>query len=400
MDGEREVEAGIVAVLEALNARVGAIATEAVREIAAEIPSYQGLPPTGPLYEDVHAHASVNIEAFLDAVRASRPPDRSKMTFLPPAVTRRVDQGIELEAVLHAFRVGHRVTWDAIRRQAAALPDGNSVALALARPAMEYIDSVSTLVAETYVAARQEREAEADLAQRDELDRLLTGRAMAGGRIEPDGEVIVVVASAGGAPGAVGRAARSLAAHSPKIVLTVATGGDEVVAVLPASSSSRPAGEEAVLMVRAVAKHLGTRGVTFRAGTSLPCKAPAEIPRAHAEAAAALAMTGSECAVLPLSGLSPYDYLLRRADETARRIVSAPIRELVEAEDHPESALVETLTAWTDSDLNVRRTAERLHVHPNTVHQRLRRIEERTALDLHRFSDVVAITVAIRLLDQ
>ena len=43
--------------------------------------------------------------------------------------------------------------------------------------------------------------------------------------------------------------------------------------------------------------------------------------------------------------------------------------------------------------------AERLQVHPNTAHYRLRRIEERTACNPRRIADLVDLLVAIALDD-
>ena len=59
--------------------------------------------------------------------------------------------------------------------------------------------------------------------------------------------------------------------------------------------------------------------------------------------------------------------------------------------------LPETLLAYAASDLNVGLTARRLHVHPNTVHYRLRRIERLTGYDVRRLRDVVDLVAAVRL---
>ncbi|MGW4718072.1 PucR family transcriptional regulator, partial [Nocardia sp. NPDC004260] len=47
--------------------------------------------------------------------------------------------------------------------------------------------------------------------------------------------------------------------------------------------------------------------------------------------------------------------------------------------EHPD--LLETLRIHIDNDLNRQRTARQLHVHPNTVDYRLRRIAQLTGLD-------------------
>ena len=65
--------------------------------------------------------------------------------------------------------------------------------------------------------------------------------------------------------------------------------------------------------------------------------------------------------------------------------------------ENGNSALMETLRAYLDSDLDVARTAEALFVHPNTVRYRLRRISEETGLDTQSFSGLVELLTIARL---
>ena len=62
--------------------------------------------------------------------------------------------------------------------------------------------------------------------------------------------------------------------------------------------------------------------------------------------------------------------------------------------------LIETARVFAASDLNLRVTAERLQVHPNTAQYRLRRIEERTGRNPRRISDLVDLLSAIALLER
>ena len=65
-------------------------------------------------------------------------------------------------------------------------------------------------------------------------------------------------------------------------------------------------------------------------------------------------------------------------DETAQRLLPPGIERL--------AALAETLSTYAECDLNVARTAERLEVHANTIHYRLRRVQELTGRDPRRFA--------------
>ena len=55
------------------------------------------------------------------------------------------------------------------------------------------------------------------------------------------------------------------------------------------------------------------------------------------------------------------------------------------------------MLAYAASDLNVGATARRLHLHPNTVHYRLGRVERMTGRNVRHFVDVVDLVAALRL---
>ncbi len=46
--------------------------------------------------------------------------------------------------------------------------------------------------------------------------------------------------------------------------------------------------------------------------------------------------------------------------------------------NHERDALLDTLEAWLDNGGSAERAASALYVHPNTVRQRLRKLEQRT----------------------
>jgi DNA-binding PucR family transcriptional regulator len=62
--------------------------------------------------------------------------------------------------------------------------------------------------------------------------------------------------------------------------------------------------------------------------------------------------------------------------------------DLSEAE---RDALFETFRVWQDNDASINVTAERLFCHPNTVRQRLRRIEKHTGRSLSRPRDIAEL---------
>lgn len=88
------------------------------------------------------------------------------------------------------------------------------------------------------------------------------------------------------------------------------------------------------------------------------------------------------------------DFLDRRLTESFRTSVLSPIEGW--DKDHA-SDLVPTLSAFLGSGGRWRATAEMLHIHPNTLRYRLRRIEQLTGRDLDTTSDRVDLWLAMHV---
>ncbi|MEZ0050368.1 hypothetical protein ABIA30_001366 [Mycobacterium sp. MAA66] len=65
--------------------------------------------------------------------------------------------------------------------------------------------------------------------------------------------------------------------------------------------------------------------------------------------------------------------------------------------DDDRAALFETFQTWQETDGSIRATAELLACHPNTVRQRLRRIEKRTGRSLSRPRDIAELCLAFEV---
>jgi hypothetical protein len=252
---------------------------------------------------------------------------------------------------------------------------------------MEYTDGVSGVLAEAYHHESQRLLAEAGSLQRDLLEDLLAGRSGAPGGLEarlratglePGASLQLAVLTAGDlgrAAEAVGNQFRMSRVRGLRVVRH-----DELVVLAPAAAPLRQ------MFIRASERE------PLAAGISLPVASPGQIPRAHLEARRALALAPAG-GVLRLADLSLFDYLLAGADDTAPRL--GP-----EGLDRLEAPLRETLLAYAGCDLNVGATAQRLHLHPNTVHYRLRRIERLTGRDVRHLGDVIDLVAAVRLTRQ
>jgi carbohydrate diacid regulator len=63
-----------------------------------------------------------------------------------------------------------------------------------------------------------------------------------------------------------------------------------------------------------------------------------------------------------------------------------------------EYILLETLDYWFRNDMSIQETAKKMHIHKNTPHYRLKKIEELTQLDLHTVHHIVILYISYRFL--
>jgi hypothetical protein len=331
-------------------------------------------------------HCTEHVDAFLEVVRSGRVPRGLTANFVVEFAERGAREGFELEVLLRGYRTNARTLTHWVGEQAsAATPEGLRAALAVTRMVMEYTDSVSGVLAEAYLHESQRLLAEAGSLQRDLLEDLLAGRSGAAGGLqarvraaglEPGTPLQLAVVTAGdlGRAGeAVGHQFRMSRVRGLRVVRH-----DELVVVAPASATLRQ------MFIRASERE------PLAAGISLPVASLEDFPRAHLEARRALSLAPAG-GVLRLADLSLFDYLLAGADDTAVRLGPAGL-------DRLDATLRETLLAYAGCDLNVGAAARRLHLHPNTVHYRLRRIERLTGREVRRLSDVIDLVAAVRLL--
>jgi DNA-binding PucR family transcriptional regulator len=91
------------------------------------------------------------------------------------------------------------------------------------------------------------------------------------------------------------------------------------------------------------------------------------------------------------------ELLLLAAPRHATKIAHRVLDPLRTAEAGRSTELLTTLDAFLDCGLDRRRTAERLHVHPNTLDYRLKRIRELTDLDVRNPQHVALLVLALKV---
>ncbi len=80
--------------------------------------------------------------------------------------------------------------------------------------------------------------------------------------------------------------------------------------------------------------------------------------------------------------------------ETREQFLERTIENLL---SFPE--LIHTLRLFIDYNQSYKQTAKQLHIHINTLHYRLKKIEEHTGLDPKQFEDLNVLYFALLLLD-
>lgn len=397
---------GVERVAAMLADRRSELAEESLRAICAAVPAYAAIADPKML-ADVTEHVAENHDALRSSLLRGLRVTSEDLAFIRPHAARRARHGVSLADFLHAFRIGHRVIWEAILRLADQHPDVRSGALTAAGLVMEFIDLASTHAAQTYLDAQQLLLAEGDRVRRDLLEDLLAGReplpgprlaaARASG-LATGGRCVLIAAVP------VNRLEDDLALRSAASALARAAGGalrpltvvrhDEIVIVRSL------AGEDPRALIEPIERtqrELARAGVSLAIGVSTAFDTTAGLPDAYCEASTALQSQTPDGGVLALPELSAFDYLTLKSDETARRLVSSEVRLFVEEDIASGGTLIGTLLAYAEANLNAKVAAGRLYIHVNTAHHRLARIEARTGCDLRDLSDVQELLIAIRL---
>jgi hypothetical protein len=397
---------GVDRVAAMLAGRRAELAEASLREIRAAVPAY-GAIDDPKLLSDVTKHVAENHDALRASLVRGTPVTAEDLAFIRPHATFRARRGVALADFLHAFRIGHRVIWEAILELAGEDHEARDEALVAAGLVMEFIDHASTHAAQTYLDAQQLLLAEGDRVRRDLLEDLLAGRRPA------PGPRLAAARTAG-----LGAGARCLVVAAVPVTALE----DEFVLRSAASALARAVGgvlrpltvvrQDEVVIVRPLdgrgpcsltapiercQQELARAEVNLAIGVSTVFDTMAGLPDAYAEACTAIQSLLPSGGVMALPELSAFDYLTLRSDATAHRLVSPAVRLFVDEDIAAGGILTTTLLAYAESNLNAKVAAQRLYIHVNTAHHRLARIEQRTGCDLRDLADVQELLIAIKL---
>ncbi|MFJ8477177.1 PucR family transcriptional regulator [Kitasatospora sp. NPDC094011] len=430
------------------------LAANVVSALLDRVPVYRRL-PREQLGGELTRDAERRIRALAHAVRTGVPAPAEEFTAVREAAARRAEEGLPLDAVLLAHHLGMEVCWEFLTRDAHA---GDAADLLLLnRLLLDQLRRASTAAGTGYLDGQRSAVDRRSSARQSLLTALLAGTpaeeaAARAGTGLPAGYAVLCLSfadhpdehSPGIDPGIAARrkvrrfgaeldhrtrqsALSTLTPTGGLVLVPLPTAPDLTAAPdRPAASDRTTAAESAATSERittpgrttapddfATPGHSAVQAFDGTAEEAWPQLAAALA--AAARAAGVPVLAGAAAAVpaeVPGAAALAYEVLdvarafdrppgLHRLDDVlleyqltrpsrARSRLAALIEPLADAGE-----LLTTLRTHLAGGLNRRHTANALHLHPNTVDYRLRRIAVLTGLDPARPADVLRITAAI-----
>ena len=133
------------------------------------------------------------------------------------------------------------------------------------------------------------------------------------------------------------------------------------------------------------------------------CRDPADIARSYGQARRtidAVVRLGRQGQVVAFEDLGIHRLLLQVPDLAELRAFAAEILGKLGGQERQRGTeLLATLACYFRENSSPQRTARSLHVHPNTVAYRIRRIQEITGLQLDNYRDRLMAQVALEIID-
>ena len=385
-----EVDPAVAALSRALLPEVPDQGVALAGRIRAEIPFY-GDDRSIVDHDDLDRSCQGNLAYILGNLAGTYQP--------PPDVTprdtgaTRAEQGVPYAAVLQAFRIGGRFVWELLVQRSE--PEERDRLLLAAADIWAVTDQLSAEVTDGY------RESITNLARRDEQRR----SSLLGSLLEeaaPDdllGEsatmldfptrgVFVVVVAEAGHPG-----------HTPLPGIAERLRSRNVV-----SGWRLVNGRQEGLVSLGPGRHLGQLVAELASITETRVGVSAEFNRidgaqgARREAALACAAGGLRTRDVVRYDEQSLAVLLASSPEAAQVLTRAVLGPLLDLHEDDRTPLLDTSRVWLHEGGSTSATADRLHLHRNTVRYRLRRLEELTGRDIARPTDAAEVYVALECL--
>ena len=369
--------------------QVPKLARRMTQTFVAEIPLY-ALLPREQLDGEILEITAANLRLFFTTLREGRALTHDELSEMRTSAARRAEERVPLDAVLTAYHVGGRIGWQALVDE--ARPDETAALVAAGARVLHFVQQVTAAVAAAYLEEQQTIYGEERDARRSLASALLAGEpadALAtrlGNHLATAYLVVAIRLDAhadesdpgvGGAVAArrkVRRVQQALdeTAGEPVLSMLETTGGAALLPQPDATGAVDPA-DRLPTLAKELAAAAGTEVLVGGAvATSRP-----DVPRAWAQAQDVVRLA-RRLDRAP-GGYTLHDVLLEYQLTRPSDALSALAGLLDPLDRNPD--LPRTLETYLAHDLDRRSTAAALHVHPNTLDYRLRRIVDLTGLD-------------------
>lgn len=391
--------------VDAAEAAINDTASEMVDAFVDDIPVYAQL-PREQVRGEIRALCRTSLQSFFALLREGRPLDDHELAEPRASAARRAEEQIPLDAVLTAYHLGARITWESLCRL--ARPDEQAELLAHAAGILTYLQRISGAVSRAYMEeqhtiAGETRDAQRALAQalidgvdlEDAASRVGTmlGGSYAVAAFAVTGEIEHGLGGRVAARRRQRRIQEALdgIAGEPVPCLVGPDGGLVILRSWERTDAELVDGVTDLVTTLREAAGREVMAVAAGAGDATSIPAAAQLARELIQLVADLGR--------PPGGYRLADLLLEY-QLTRPSAARAPLAGLLDPLlCNPD--FLPTLTTWLEVGADRRRAAMALHVHPNTMDYRLRRIGELTGIEpaSGRGSHLLAAAVAARRLE-
>ncbi|GAA2056292.1 PucR family transcriptional regulator [Williamsia deligens] len=365
-------------------ADINKLATQLVGHFADNVAPCHTLPGE-QLHGDVTAVTQTCLRMAIEVLDQQTLPDEAQLAQLREAAAQWAREGVPLDTIIHTYHEGIKVGFDLIAAQASAddLPD----LMSGFRLVMALLDTFTVAVSTAYVEEHHLVAGQHHSATQTLMSALLSGHTAS------------AVARQTGLP---------VAQSYQVISMAIAPHPDELD---PRVNTKIAARRKLRRVQSTLASMFNGRALTLLSnkGGTILVPADGDMPRLTGALLEELSAT-AEAPIIATQAVGSTDTIPNMAEETQELmdLVRAirrppglyqmqdllieyqitrpgPARDHLAAtlsplENHPE--LLETLRVHLETGLNRKGTGRRMHIHPNTVDYRLRRITQTTGIDL------------------
>ncbi|GAA1908704.1 MAG: helix-turn-helix domain-containing protein [Williamsia herbipolensis] len=382
-------------------ADINKLATQMVGHFADNVAPCHTLPGE-QLHGDVTAVTQTCLRMAVDVLDQGTLPDEAQLAHLREAAAQWAREGVPLDTIIHTYHEGIKVGFDLIAAQAS--PDDFSELIPAFRLVMGLLDTFTVAVSTAYVEEHHLVAGQHHSATQTLMSALLAGHTAS------------AVARQTGLP---------VAQNYQVVSMAIAPHPDELD---PRVNTKIAARRKLRRVQSAIGSLFHGRALTLlsnKGGTVL-IPADTDMPRLTSALLEEISAT-AEAPIIATQATGPTDTIPTLSEETHELmdLVRAirrppglyqmqdllieyqitrpgPARDhlaatLAPLENHPE--LLETLRVHLETGLNRKGTGRRMHIHPNTVDYRLRRITQTTGIDLALPEGISRAHIALLALD-